>query len=29
MLLPIYEPFVSVLASKSSARRLSGFAIRC
>ena len=28
-LLPIYEPFVSVLASKSSARRSSGFAIRC
>ena len=28
-LLPIYEPFVSVLASKSSARSPSGFAIRC
>ena len=26
---PIYKPFVSVLASKSSARRPSGFAIRC
>ena len=28
-LLPIYEPFVCVLASKSSARRPNGFAIRC